>query len=130
MFFTKSKEKKYIEEMSALKHEIEDLKQIIKTQELIKLRAENARLLEKEKNINLVHLKLKDIAYVEEENIILVKYEPFSLKIMFNDKGGIVRNDTFCAINELRLLSFDDMKKVQAVIDNTKKLQSKNNNDK
>lgn len=125
MFFTKKKEQKYLDKISILEHKVEDLTQIIKTQELLKLRAENARLLEKEKNISKVHLKLKDIAYVEEENVILVKYEPFSLKIMFNDKGGIIKNETFYAINDLRLLSFEDMKKIQAVLDKTKSLQNK-----
>ena len=125
MFFTKKKEKSYQEKIAALEHKVEDLTQIVKTQELIKLRAENARLLEKEKKIAQVHLKLKDIAYVEEENCVLVKYEPFSLKIMFNDKGGIIRNEMFCAINELRLLSFDDMKKIQALLDKSKTLQPK-----
>lgn len=125
MFFTKKKEKSYQEKIAILEHKIEDLTQIVKTQELIKLRAENARLLEKEKKIAQVHLKLKDIAYVEEENCVLVKYEPFSLKVMFNDKGGIIRNEMFCAINELRLLSFDDMKKIQVVLDKSKAIQNK-----
>lgn len=125
MFFTKKKEKAYQDKIAILEHKIEDLTQIVKTQELIKLRNENARLLEKEKAIANVHLKLKDIAYIEEENAILVKYEPFSLKLGFNDKGGIIRNEMFCAINELRLLSFDDMKKIQALLDNVKKLQNK-----
>lgn len=125
MFFTKKKEQKYLDKIDALKYEIEDLKQIVKTQELIKLRAENARLKELEKSIGLIHLKLKDVAYIEEENVVLVKYEPFSLKVMFNDKGGIIKNEMFCAINELRLLSFDDMKKIQAVLDKSKALQTK-----
>lgn len=125
MFFTKNKEKAYQEKISILEHKIEDLTQIVKTQELIKLRNENARLLEKEKAISNIHLKLKDIGYIEEENTILVKYEPFNLKINFNDKGGIIRNEMFCAINELRLLSFDDMKKIQVVLDNVKKIQNK-----
>ena len=125
MFFTKKKEQKYLDKIDALKYEIEDLKQIVKTQELMKLRAENARLKEIEKSIGLVHLKLKDVAYIEEDNSVLVKYEPFNLKILFNDKGHIIRNDMFCAINELRLLSFDDMKKIQAVLDKSKALQQK-----
>ena len=125
MFFTKKKEQKYLDKIDALKYELEDLKQIVKTQELMKLRAENARLKELEKSIGHVHIKLKDVAYLEEENVVLVKYEPFSLKVMFNDKGGIVKNDMFCAINELRLLSFDDMKKIQACLDKSKALQTK-----
>ena len=125
LFFTKKKEQKYLEQISILEHKVEDLTQIVKTQELIRLRAENARLLEKEQSISKIHIKLRDVAYVEEENAIYVKYEPFSLKIMFNDKGGIIKNEMFCAINELRLLSFEDMKKIQAVLDKSKKLQIK-----
>lgn len=125
MFFTKKKEQEYQEQIAALAHEVADLKDIIKTQELIKLRSEVARLREKEKNINLVHLKLKDVAYIEEDNTVLVKYEPFSLKILFNDKGHIIRNDMFCAINELRLLSYEDMKKIQSCLDKSKAIQNK-----
>lgn len=125
MFFTKKKEKEYQDKIATLSHEVAELKDIIKTQELLKLRAENARFKEMEKSIGLVHLKLKDIAYIEEDNSVLVKYEPFKLKIMFNDKGGIIRNEMFCAINELRLLSFDDMKKIQACLDKSKALQNK-----
>lgn len=125
MFFTKKKEQKYLDKIDALSHELADLKQIVKTQELINLRAENARLKEMERNIGQVHIRLKDVAYIEEENAVLVKYEPFNLKVLFNDKGGIVRNEMFCAINELRLLSFNDMKKIQAVLDKSKALQTK-----
>ena len=42
--------KEYQEQISALSHEVAELKDIIKTQELIKLRSEVARLREKEKN--------------------------------------------------------------------------------
>ena len=125
MFFTKKKEREYQEQIANLSHEVADLKDIIKTQELLKLRSEVAILREKEKNISLIHLKLKDIAYIEEDNSVLVKYEPFNLKILFNDKGHIIRNDTFCAINELRLLSYDDMKKIQACLDKSKAIQNK-----
>ena len=125
MFFTKKKEKEYLDKIDVLSHKVEDLTQIVKTQELLKLRAENARLKEKERSIGFVHLKLKDVAYIEETNSVLVKYDPFSLNISFNDKGGIVRNDMFCAINELRLLSYEDMKKIQTVLDKSKALQNK-----
>lgn len=120
MFGRKEREK-YDKEIASLKHEIEDLRQIIKTQELIKLRAENARLKEKEQLISKVGFKLKNIAYLEEEGIILVRYEIPAVKVRVNENGEIQRNDFFYATNKLQLLSFSDMKKISAVVDNIKK---------
>ena len=119
--FGKKEREKYDNEIASLKHEIEDLRQIIKTQELMKLRAENARLKEKEQLISKVGFKLKNIAYLEEEGIILVRYEIPPVKVRVNENGEIQRNDFFYATNKLQLLSFSDLKKISAVVDNIKK---------
>lgn len=119
--FGKKEREKYDNEIASLKHEIEDLRQIIKTQELIKLRAENARLKEKEQLISKVGFKLKNIAYLEEEGIILVRYEIPPVKVHVNENGEIQRNDFFYATNKLQLLSFSDLKKISAVVDSIKK---------
>ena len=71
--FTKKTKEQYDNEIALLKHEIADLREIIKTQELIKLRAENQRLKEKEQLISKVKFKLQDVAYLQEEDAILVK---------------------------------------------------------
>ena len=118
--FTKKQKQKYDDEIALLKHEIEDMRQIIKTQELLRLRDENAKLKEKEKLISKIRFKLKDVAYLQEEGIVLVKYEiPFA-KVPVNENGEILKNDFFYAINKLQLISLDDMKKVSAVIDSIK----------
>lgn len=119
--FTKKKEKAYNDKIAVLEHKIEELTDIIKTQELIKLRQENARYKEMEKHISNVHFKLKDVAYLSEEGCILVKYEPMFAKVFIGDDGKILKNDFFIAVNSLRLLSFEDMKKISTVIDNIKK---------
>lgn len=118
--FTKKQKQAYDNEIALLKHEIEDLRQIIKTQELIKLRAENAKLKEKEILIGKVRFKLKSVAYLENDGIILVKYEIPPVKVPVNEEGKVQNNDFFYAVNKLQMISFDDMKKISAVIDNIK----------
>ena len=119
--FTKKQKQQYDNKMALLEHELEDLRQIIKTQELIKLRNENARLKEKEELISKIRFRLKDVAYLEEEGIVLVKYDiPFA-KVPVNENGEILKNDFFYAINKLQLISLEDMKKISAVVDNIKK---------
>ena len=118
--FTKKTKEKYDNEIARLKHEVEDLRQIIKTQELIKLRNENALLKEKEQLINKIKFKLKDVGYIEEENAILVKYKIPDVKILVNEEGELLKNDFFYAVNKLQLISFEDMKKISALIDNIK----------
>lgn len=119
--FGKKKEEKLNEEIAILKHELEDLKQVVKTQELLRLRAENERLREKEKMISKVHLTLKSIAFSEEENKIVVRYEVPNLWLSIDQNGDIVKNDMFYAINFLQLLSTEDMKKEQNLISNVQK---------
>ena len=121
MFFGKKEREKYDNEIARLRHEIADLTQIVKTQELIKLRAENAKLKEKEQLISKIRFKLKDVAYLEEEGIVLVKYTIPNAKVPVNDKGELLKNDFFYAVNKLQLISFEDMKKISAVVDNIKK---------
>jgi len=126
MFITKKEKAKYVDEIATLKHEVAELKNIVKTQELIKLRNENARLKEKEQLISKIKFRLKDIAYLVEENEILAKYDVPALKISFNYDGKINKNDMFYAINKLQLISLEDMKKIQALIDQvTKQNQQK-----
>lgn len=118
--FTKKQKEQYDTEIARLKHEIEDLKEIVKTQELIKLRAENARLKEKEQLISKIKFKLRDVAFLDEERAILVKYQIPNVKVFVSPEGKVLKNDFFYAINKLQLISFDDMKKITAVIDNIK----------
>lgn len=123
--FTKKTKAQYDNEIALLKHEIEDLRQIIKTQELLKLRAENQRLKEKEQLISKVKFNLQDVAYLQEEDAILVKYKVPFIKVFFDEKNEIIKNDMFYAINKLQLISFDDMKKIQTLINEIK--ENKNN---
>ena len=123
MFFTKKQKEKYEQEIADLKHEIAELSQIIKTQELLRLRAENARLKEREDLLKCVHIQLKDVAYIEEEGFILVKYTVPNQKVYVDGEGKITKNDFFYAINKLQLISLDDMKKIQKVVDFAKKVK-------
>jgi len=118
--FGKKEREKYDTEIARLKHEIEDLKQIIKTQELIKLREENARLKEKEQLISKIKFRLKDVAFLAEEGIVLVKYNIPNVKVPVSEDGKVLKNDFFYAVNKLQLIPFEDMKKISAVIDNIK----------
>lgn len=119
--FTKKKEKAYNDKIAVLQHKVEELTEIIKTQELINLRQENAYYKDREKSLSHINFKLKDVAFLEEENCILVKYEPMFAKVFIGDNGKILPNDFFIAVNKLRLLSLEDMKKISAVINNVKK---------
>lgn len=124
--FTKKKEKELNDEISSLKHELTELRQIVKTQELMRLRAENTQLKEKDALASKVRFKLRSVAYCEETNSILVKYELPQISIRIDGDGNIVKNDFFYSVNKLRMISFDDMKKIQAVIDDVKRTQNEN----
>ena len=120
MFITKKQKDKYTDEIAKLRHEIADLTNIVKTQELIRLRAENAKLREKEQLIGKIRIKLKSVAYLDLEGKILVKYEIPPVTVPVDEEGNVLKNDFFYAINKLQLLSFEDMKKISAVVDNIK----------
>ena len=119
--YTKKKEQKQAQEIANLRQEIKNLEQIIKTQELVRLRAENERLKEKEKLIDKVKFRLKDVAYLVEEDVMLVKYEVPYVKVAFDADANPKKNDLFYAINKLQLITLDDMKKIQNVINDVKK---------
>ena len=119
--FTKKTKEAYDNKIALLTHELEDLRQIVKTQELLRLRAENERLKEKEQLISKIRFKLKTVAYLDEEQVILVKYEIPNVKVPVDEEGKVQKNDFFYAINKLQLLSMEDMKKISAVVDNIKK---------
>ena len=121
MFITNKKKKEYEDELAKLRHKIEELTQIVKTQELLRLRAENERLKEKEKLMKNVHMKVKSVSYIPEDNIILVKYDIAPARVPVNEEGQVQKNDFFYAVNKLQLISFDDMSKIQAVINQLKK---------
>lgn len=116
MFITKQKKKELDDKIAALTLEVKDLKDIVKTQELIKLRAENSRLKEIENLIGKVRFKLKNVAYIPEENFILVKYEVPSVTVPVSEDGKVLMNEMFYAINKLQLLSLNDLKKISAVV--------------
>ncbi len=118
--FTKKKEEALNSEIACLKHELAELKEIVKTQELIKLRAENARLKEIEQLVGKVRFKIKSVAYVEEENKILVKYEIPNIKVDLDSENNPIKNDFFYSVNKLQLIPFEDMKKIQVVISEIK----------
>lgn len=84
------------------------------------LRTENARLKEKEQLISRIRFKLKSVAYLEEDGIILVKYEIPPVKVRVNENGEIQKNDFFYSVNKLQLLSLEDLKKISVVVDNIK----------
>ena len=121
MFISKKEKEKYENEIAALRHQVADLTNIVKTQELIKLRTENARLKEKEELISKIRFRLKDVAYLKEEGFILVKYDVPFVKVPVNEDGEVQKNELFYAINKLQLLSLDDLKKISAVVDNIKR---------
>ena len=120
---TKKKEQKLNEEIALLRHQVADLKQIIETQELIKLREENKHLREKEELISKVKFKLRDVTYLQGDEIILVKYEVPPIKIPVDDNGNVTKNDMFYSINKLMLLPLDDMKKISNLIQNVKNMK-------
>lgn len=128
MFFTKKKEEHYIQEIANLKHEIHELSQIVKTQELLRLRAENERLKEKEALVSKIKIRLKDVAYLAEEDILLVKYEVPYVKVAFDAEGKPQKNELFYALNKLQLLSLDDMKKISNSLERVKRQKNPQKN--
>ena len=118
--FSKKKEQALNQEIDVLKHEISELREIVKTQELIKLRAENEQLREKSALIDKIRFSLKDVYYDTESGSMLVKYNFPSIRVYFNEDGSVQKNQLFIAINRLRLIPLEDMKKIQKCIDEVK----------
>lgn len=123
--FTKKKEEKLNNEISSLKAEINDLRNIVKTQELERLRQENAMLKEKEKLINNLkgRIRLKDVIFSEESNKVIVKYDlPYAYLDL--DADGNVAHfgdfNKFYSINALQLLGLKDLEKIQNLLKKVK----------
>jgi len=127
MWYTRKKEQAMKGEIARLKNEVADLSQIVKTQELIRLRSENERLKELELLVSKLRFRLKDVAYLVEEDVMLVKYEVPYAKVGFDADGNPLKNDFFYAINKLQLIPLDDMKKISAELDEIKKRKTKQN---
>ena len=109
-------QKKLDEQITHLRHEVSELKEIIKSEELIRLRNENAYLKERNELINHIKFKLKSVSYVPEENIILVKYDFPNIKIGLDSENKVIKNNMFFAINKLQLLPIEDLKKISVVV--------------
>ena len=121
--FGSKRNKELREQIDALKHELAELKQIIKTQELLRLRSENAALKEKEQLISKVHLHVKSYAFDEENNQYIVRYEVEPVVLNFTDEGELIKNEMFYAINFLRLIPVKEMGPLKESLDKAKAAQ-------
>ena len=125
MFIKKQEKEKINEQIATLKHELAELKEIVKTQELQKLRVENQKMKEKLQLLSNVHLHVKSYAYDPENNQFIVRYEVPALALDFNSDGELVRNEMFYSINALRLIPMDEMEGMQKALQRAKASQPK-----
>ena len=125
---TKRKISALEKEIDILKHKNSELEQIIKTQELIRLREQKAVFEEQSQLLSQVKFHLKDIHLVEEDSgasYVIVKYDQPVLKLYFDADGNIIRNNMFYSINKLQMMPMDDLKKIKFKLDEIKERRNK-----
>ena len=100
---------------------LDELKEIITTQELEKLRKDRDELHRLQSLLSNIKFKVKDINYFEEEHIFQIRYELPLINLNLDENGEIMdKNEFFYSTNMLDLISVDDMKKIQEELAKTK----------
>lgn len=75
------------------------------------------------KSLSHIRLSVKSIKTYVDENarkIVAVTYEPITEHIIVYDDGEVFASDRFKAINDLNLISGEDMNKISIAIDKSK----------
>lgn len=104
--------RKRIEE---LQKTVNELKEIVVTQELTRLRNINKDYKEQCELLSHIHLELKNVRTVERDDgsyYLEVSYKTPVVHISFNEEGKLVRNDFFRSVNMLNLLSQEDTERI------------------
>lgn len=111
--------------LAELQKSVDELSQIVKTRELERLRAESQKLKEIEELLSNVKFKVREVKAFEGEEVgktcIRIVYQLPTIILQMDDTGTVNKNDFFFSTNMLNMISFEDMKKIQDVIDANKK---------
>ena len=107
-----------------LQQSVQELTNIVKTQELVRLREESKELKEIKEYLSHVQFKLKDVKAFEGEELgkinIRITYQLPVVTLTLDSEGNPNKDDFFYSSNILGLLSFEDMKKIQKVLETEK----------
>lgn len=96
--------------LEEMQKELFDLKQTVVTQELVRLREESKKYKEVQEDLRNVHLKIKTVRQIENEDghFFEVTYAPIKITMTVDEDGKLSRNEFFRSTNRLNLLSNED----------------------
>ena len=110
------KRKKQIDSMQAKLNELTD---IVKNQRFIQYEKDSKELAETKQLLSKIVLPVKNVQVADNESghpTVIIRYEPISIVLNFDDKGETERNEMFYAMNMLNLTPLKDMEKIQKII--------------
>ena len=113
--------------IAKLQASVDELTKIIKTRELVKLRRDSKELGELKELISHIKFKVKEVRAFEGEGIsdsdkdvVRIIYQLPVIGLTIDDEGNPEKNDFFYATNMLDMISIEDMKKIQKVLNEEK----------
>lgn len=118
--------KALLRRIDSLEGKINELSEVIKTQELERLRKISEEHEETLRLLSHVGLKVKSIKEFEDQDpngrrTIQVIYERPIVTLALDQDGNPEKDEAFYAINALGLIGIDDMEKLQRTLDKYKK---------
>lgn len=108
--------------MNEIQINVDELKDIIKSQELVKLREVQKNFVETKNDLQYIKMKVKTIKYSEELRKMTISYEIEPVELFIDDLGEPMQNQKFISINKLDMISFDDMKRIKKELSKIKPL--------
>ncbi len=110
--------------LNKIEADVAELTNIVKTQELVRLRKVKDDYNLQLKLLQDIRFKVKSVkpGFNEETGLPTLKivYEVPSVCLEFDEEGRPIKNDFFYASNFLDLISIEDMEKIQKEIDKIK----------
>lgn len=107
-----------------LESDLSELTRIVKNREYQELKRQSEDFSTVKNLLEQVKINVKEVKTVLDqdtmEDVVTVKYELPIVTVRFDENGDPLKNELFYALNALNLISYEDMEKIQKVLDKTK----------
>lgn len=111
-------------ELKKIQSDIAELTNIVKTQELVKLRKANDDFKLQTELLKDIKFKVKSVKTVVDDrtglSAVRIQYEIPDVFVELDEEGRPLKNKFFYASNYLELISYEDMEKIQHELDKSK----------
>ena len=100
--------------------QLNELTDLIKSDEFNRLKKDSDELKETKSLLSNIKFKVKDIKYYKDENFVQIRYELPVINLTLDDQGNPSKNEFFYSSNRLEMISLEDMKKIQELLEKCK----------